>query len=115
MVGKIEECANAANTRCWRFRQIVKRFQTSERRRLGWLSGRGGMTTRDDDLRIRPGRIQHANRAGKRPQTFVTGTTAPPRLRRSAERDLRSDLIMRGALIPCIRPGMMPTLISGSR
>src|SRR5208282_3458351 len=45
----------------------------------------------------------------------VTGTTAPPRLRRSAERDLRSDLIMRGALIPCIRPGMMPTLISGSR
>src|SRR5208282_3837692 len=46
---------------------------------------------------------------------IVTGTTAPPRLRRSAERDLRSDLIMRGALIPCIRPGMMPTLISGSR
>ena len=29
------------------------------------------MTTRDDDLRIRPGRIQHGNRGGKRPQTFV--------------------------------------------
>jgi type IV secretory pathway VirD2 relaxase len=29
------------------------------------------MTTRDDDLRIRPGRIQHGNRGAKRPQTFV--------------------------------------------
>lgn len=28
------------------------------------------MTTRDDDLRVRPGRI-HGNRGGKRPQTFV--------------------------------------------
>jgi len=26
---------------------------------------------RDDDLRVRPGRIQHGNRGGKRPQTFV--------------------------------------------
>jgi type IV secretory pathway VirD2 relaxase len=29
------------------------------------------MTRRDDDLRIRLGRIQHGNRGGKRPQTFV--------------------------------------------
>ena len=29
------------------------------------------MTTRDDDLRVRPGRISHGNRGGKRPQTFV--------------------------------------------
>jgi len=29
------------------------------------------MTTRDDDLRVRPGRIQHGNLGGKRPQTFV--------------------------------------------
>ncbi len=29
------------------------------------------MTARDDDLRIRPGRIQHGNRGGKRPQTFA--------------------------------------------
>src|SRR5579872_6503157 len=29
------------------------------------------MTTRDDDLRVRPGRIQHGNRGSKRPQTFV--------------------------------------------
>ena len=29
------------------------------------------MTARDDDLRVRPGRIQHGNRGGKRPQTFV--------------------------------------------
>lgn len=29
------------------------------------------MTARDDDLRIRPGRIHHGNRGGKRPQTFV--------------------------------------------
>lgn len=27
--------------------------------------------TRDDDLRVRPGRIHHGNRGGKRPQTFV--------------------------------------------
>lgn len=45
----------------------------------------------------------------------VTGTAAPPRLWRSAERDSHFDLLMRGALIPCIRPGMMPTLISVSR
>jgi type IV secretory pathway VirD2 relaxase len=29
------------------------------------------MTTRDDDLRVRPGRISHGNRGAKRPQTFV--------------------------------------------
>ena len=29
------------------------------------------MTRRDDDLRIRPGRIHHGNRGAKRPQTFV--------------------------------------------
>jgi len=29
------------------------------------------MTTRDDDLRVRPGRIQQGNRGGKHPQTFV--------------------------------------------
>jgi type IV secretory pathway VirD2 relaxase len=29
------------------------------------------MTTRDDDLRVRPGRINHGHRGGKRPQTFV--------------------------------------------
>jgi type IV secretory pathway VirD2 relaxase len=29
------------------------------------------VTVRDDDLRVRPGRIQHGNRGGKRPQTFV--------------------------------------------
>ena len=29
------------------------------------------MTRRDDDLRVRPGRIHHGNRGAKRPQTFV--------------------------------------------
>jgi len=29
------------------------------------------VTTRDDDLRVRHGRIHHGNRGGKRPQTFV--------------------------------------------
>ena len=29
------------------------------------------MATRDDELRIRPGRIQHGNRGAKRPKTFV--------------------------------------------
>jgi type IV secretory pathway VirD2 relaxase len=29
------------------------------------------MTTRDDDLSVRPGRISHGNRGAKRPQTFV--------------------------------------------
>lgn len=29
------------------------------------------MTTRDDELRIRPGRIHHGNRGARRPQTFV--------------------------------------------
>ena len=29
------------------------------------------MTTRDDDVRVRPGRISHGNRGARRPQTFV--------------------------------------------
>jgi type IV secretory pathway VirD2 relaxase len=29
------------------------------------------MTVRDDDLRVRPGRIRHGNRGGKNPKTFV--------------------------------------------
>jgi hypothetical protein len=29
------------------------------------------MTMRDDDVRVRPGRINHGNRGAKRPQTFV--------------------------------------------
>ena len=33
VVGKIEEFTNAANTRCWRFLQIVQAFQGFERRR----------------------------------------------------------------------------------
>ena len=33
VVGKIEEFANAANTRCWRFPRIVQEFQRSARHR----------------------------------------------------------------------------------
>jgi hypothetical protein len=33
VVGKIEEFTNVTSTGCWRFRQIVERFQSSERRR----------------------------------------------------------------------------------
>jgi hypothetical protein len=29
------------------------------------------MTMRDDDLRVRPGRISHGNRGARRPQSFV--------------------------------------------
>jgi hypothetical protein len=47
--------------------------------------------------------------------SFVTGTTAPPGMRCSAERNSRFDSTTGRALIPCISPGMMPTLISGSR
>ena len=71
MVGKIEEFTNATDTRCWRFLQIVQAFQGFERRRSELPAGRRTVTTRDDDLRVRPGRIQHGNRGGKRPQTFV--------------------------------------------
>ena len=68
VVGKIEEFINVANTGCWRFRQIMQEFQSFERHRSDCL-GAGGtsMTTRDDDLRVRPGRTQHGNRGGKRP------------------------------------------------
>jgi len=33
VVGRIEEFTNVANTRCWRFRQIVQAFQGFERHR----------------------------------------------------------------------------------
>lgn len=39
VVGKIEEFTNVTNTRCWRFLQIVQRFQSSERRRSDLLRG----------------------------------------------------------------------------
>ncbi len=41
VVGKIEEFTNAANTGCWRSLQIAERFQSSERRRLGFGQGSG--------------------------------------------------------------------------
>ncbi len=39
VVGKIEEFTNVTNTRCWRFLQIVQRFQSSERRRFDLRQG----------------------------------------------------------------------------
>jgi hypothetical protein len=41
VVGKIEEFTNVTNTRCWRFLQIGKRIQSSERRRFELLRGAG--------------------------------------------------------------------------
>ena len=63
--------ANVTDTPCWRSLQIVQEFQCSERHRPESPADVAAMTTRDDDLRVRPGRIQHGNRGGKRPQTFV--------------------------------------------
>ena len=39
VVGRIEEFANITTTPCWRFLQIVQRFQSSERRRSDLLQG----------------------------------------------------------------------------
>ena len=36
------------------------------------------MTVRDDDLRVRPGRIQYGNRGAKRPKTFVPEVMRTP-------------------------------------
>ena len=41
VVGKIEEFVNVTNTRCWRFLQIVERFQSSKRHRSGFAQGAG--------------------------------------------------------------------------
>jgi hypothetical protein len=41
VVGKTEEFAYVTNTPCWRFRQIVERFQSSDRRRSRMDQGRG--------------------------------------------------------------------------
>jgi hypothetical protein len=41
VVGKTEEFAHVTNTPCWRFRQIVERFQSSDRRRSRFDQGRG--------------------------------------------------------------------------
>lgn len=41
VVGKIEELTDITNARCCRFRQIVERFQLSERRRPGDRQGTG--------------------------------------------------------------------------
>ena len=39
VVGKNEEFTDVLDTPCWRFPQIVKRFQSFERRRLTLLRG----------------------------------------------------------------------------
>jgi hypothetical protein len=41
VVGKIEEFTHVTNTPCWRFRQIVERFQSSDRRRSIFDQGAG--------------------------------------------------------------------------
>ncbi len=41
VVGKTEEFAHVTNTPCWRFRQIVERFQSSARRRSSFHQGTG--------------------------------------------------------------------------
>jgi hypothetical protein len=41
VVGKTEEFAHVTNTPCWRFRQIVERFQSSDRRRSSFDQGTG--------------------------------------------------------------------------
>jgi hypothetical protein len=41
VVGKIEEFAHITNTPCWRFRQKVERFQSSDRRRSRFDQGMG--------------------------------------------------------------------------
>ena len=45
----------------------------------------------------------------------VSGTALPPRIRRGYRRSSTDVKAMRGALIPCFIPGMMPTLIGVSR
>ncbi len=71
VVGKIGEITDLVNTRRWRFRHIAQAFQGFERCRSEFPSGRCVVTPREDDLQLRPGRIQDGNRSGKRPQTFV--------------------------------------------
>lgn len=39
VVGTIEDFANTTDTACWRFLQIVERFQSSDRRRSGFGQG----------------------------------------------------------------------------
>ena len=46
---------------------------------------------------------------------FVSGTALPPRIQRRDQRSSTDVNAMRGALIPCFSPGMMPTLIGVSR
>jgi len=41
VVGKIGGFADITNPRCWRFLQIVERFQSSDRRRSGFGQGVG--------------------------------------------------------------------------
>jgi hypothetical protein len=41
VVGKTEEFAHVTNTPCWRFRQIVERFQSSDRRPSRFDQGAG--------------------------------------------------------------------------
>jgi hypothetical protein len=41
VVGKTKEFAHVTNIPCWRFRQIVERFQPSDRRRSRFDQGTG--------------------------------------------------------------------------
>ena len=71
VVGKIEEFTNVTNYPLLALSANSSEISILRAPSVRFASGRHTVTTRDDDLRVRPGRIQHGNRGGKRPQTFV--------------------------------------------
>ena len=62
--------AHSAIRACWRFRRKAQGIQRPERRRP-FSEARAAMSTRDDDIHLRPGRIRHGNQGAKRPKSFV--------------------------------------------
>ena len=63
VVGWVRFFGHCSHRACWRLPQKSERFQSLKRQRTCFKPSLVLMTTRDDELNIQPGRIQHGGEA----------------------------------------------------
>ena len=71
MVGWVEYFRRFENWPCWRSAPNTPTISMPRAPSLLLRTASSAMTSRDDDLHIRPGRIRHGNQGAKRPKSFV--------------------------------------------
>ena len=111
VVGWIGFFGTSAHRACWRSCRKDQRFQRPERRRRSFPEARAAMTTRDDDLHVRPGRIGHGNQGAKRPKTFVGEVMRAAKKAGPSRQHVRPARRLCGALHVRPRPARRPVSV----